>query len=383
MCFKSKNLYNYANYLIRQEFINNNKIISAFTLNALLKNHETFKALPSKTSQQIIIQLGNNWKSFFNGMKEWNNNKSKFCGKPNLPKYKKKNGRNIVFFDYQQGKFKEGKYYFPVRKGEEKYKNFIETDVQEENFRLLKIRPCGSCYKIEIVYRKEVKDFTTFNNNYLAIDLGVDNLATLTNNIGLQPIVINGRVLKSINNYYNKLKAEAQSYIGKGTSKRIQRINLKRNNIVNTHLHKISRWIINYCLQNDIQNIIIGRNKDWQRNSNMGNINNQRFVQIPFEQLINKISYKAEEVGIGVMIIDEKYTSKSSFIDNDIIPTKFGNYTFSGQRIKRGLYQSKNGLLINADVNGSYNILRKSNPEFKYNDRIKGISLYPVRLNIA
>jgi putative transposase len=382
ICFKSKNLYNYANYILRQEFINNNKWISSFDLNKILKSEDVFKEIPAKTSQQIIILLGKNWKSFFKGVKDWKHNKNKYTGKPNLPKYKKKDGRQVVFFDHGQGSFKDNKYYFP-RKDHKKIE-FIETNIIRENFKLLRIIPYGDCYKIEIIYKKEIEEKLDYNNNYIAIDLGIDNLATLTNNIELQPIVINGRILKSINCYYNKLRSKALSYIGKGTSHKIRRIDTKRNNIINTHFHKISRYIINYCIKNNVENIIIGRNKDWQRGSNLGKKNNQIFVQIPFEDLIKKIFYKAEENGIRVIIISEEYTSKSSFIDDDIIPTIFGDYEFSGRRIKRGLYKSKKNILINSDVNGSYNILRKCIPEFVYNnDRIKGISLYPIRQNIG
>lgn len=148
-------------------------------------------------------------------------------------------------------------------------------------------------------------------------------------------------------------------------------------------MHKVSRWIINYCLDNNIQNIIIGKNHDWKRGSKMNNISNQRFIQIPHDSLINKIKYKAEEKGIRIIEVDEKYTSKASFIDNDELPDKIGEYQFSGKRIYRGLYKSKDGILINADVNGSYNILRKGNPGFKYDDRIKDVSLHPIRLNIV
>jgi putative transposase len=381
MCFKSKNLYNRANYIVRQEFIDNGKWISPFDLNKMLKSEDAFKELPAKTSQQIMILLGKNWKSFFRGIKDWKGNRHKYCGKPNLPKYKKKNGRQIVFFDYTQGIFKEGRYYFPRR--DRKKIEYIEMNIFKDKFKLLRIVPYGNCYKIEIVYEKETLDKIEFNNNYIAIDLGINNLATLTNNIGLQPIVINGRILKSINCYYNKIRSKAMSYISKGTSNKIKKIDVKRNNIVNTYMHKISRWIINYCLANNIDNVIIGRNKDWQRNINIGHKNNQTFAQIPFENLIRKIIYKAEENGIKVIVTSEEYTSKSSFIDNDILPNIKGDYIFSGKRKNRGLYKSKNGELINADVNASYNILRKCNPEFVFNDRIKGISLYPIRLNIV
>jgi len=382
MTFKSKNLYNRANYIVRENFIKDNLFVSSYDLNKILKYEECFTNLPTKTSQQIIIQLGNNWRSFFRAVKDWSKNKDKYEGQPSLPKFKPKNGRNIVFFDYQQGRFKNGKFYFPMTGNHKQYSLYIETTIQKKDFRLLKIRPYGNCYKIEIVYRKQIEENEEYNDNYLAIDLGINNLTTLTNNIGLRPIVINGRILKSVNNYYNKLQAEAMSYIDRGSSNRFQKIVTKRNNIFDTHLHRISRTIINYCLDNNIENIVIGRNKDWQRCSKMGKKNNQRFVQIPYEDLIQKILYKAEEVGIRVAVIEEQYTSKSSFIDNDFIPEKFGNYEFSGKRICRGLYKSGNGSIINADVNGSFNILRKCNPEFYYDDRIKDVSFHPIRFNI-
>ncbi|MFS0643802.1 transposase [Siminovitchia sp. 179-K 8D1 HS] len=376
VCLHSKNLYNHANYLMRKLFISEGRALSAFDLNKILKDEEVFKALPAKTSQQIIIALGRNWKSFFISIKDWSKNKSKYTGKPRLPRYKKKDGRNIVFYDYQQGTLKDGKYKFP------KTDYFIETSVTKDMFRQVQIIPYGSCYKIAVVYRKELEIKKNINSSYLSIDLGIDNLATLTNNIGKQSIVINGRILKSINQYYNKKLAKLRSYVGRRTSNRIKKLNIKRNNIVETQFHKISRHIINYCLKNDIDNIAIGRNKDWQRNSKMSRKTNQKFVQIPFEKLIDQLKYKGEECGIKVIVIEEQYTSAASFIDNDFLPFKFGNYEFSGRRVKRGLYKSKNGTLINADVNGSYNILRKCNPEFSY-DRIEGVSLHPVRINIA
>lgn len=217
------------------------------------------------------------------------------------------------------------------------------------------------------------------NERYLGIDLGVNNLATLTNNVGIPPIIINGKILKSINNYYNKKKAKLLSFVPNKTSKRIKKLAIKRDNIINTQMHKISRFIINYCLDYDIANIVIGKNDNWKQNKK----NMQKFVYLPYEKLINQIKYKAEEEGIDVKILDERYTSKASFIDNDPLPNKFGEYEFSGKRIKRGLYKTKVGILINADVNGSYNILRKCNPEFTCDDRIKGVSLHPSRINIA
>lgn len=377
VCFKSKNLYNFANYIIRQEFISSGKIISAFDLNKQLKGKDVFKALPAKTSQQIIIKLGQNWKSFLKAVKDWSKNKSKYPGKPKIPSYKEKDGRNVTLFDYQQGSIKNCKYRFP------KTEEYIETNVRKEDMKQIQIVPYGSCYKICIIYKKEIVSEGAKNDDFLAIDLGVDNLATLTNNIGLQPIVINGRALKSMNQYYNKKLGKFKSYVGNKSSNRIKKLSHKRNNKINTYFHQVSRYIIDYCKDNNIDNIVVGKNKGWKVKSKMSKQSNQKFVQIPFEKFMDQLIYKGEDVGINVIVIDEAYTSKSSFLDNDILPSKFGEYEFSGKRIKRGLYKSKEGILINADVNGSYNILRKCNPQFKYDEGIEGVSLHPFRVNIG
>lgn len=385
MCFKAKNLYNYANYRKRQALKNKEHIPSAFDLNKELKTHEPFIKLPAKTSQQVILRLDKNWKSFFNGMKEYSKDSSSFCGRPNPPNYKDGNGRFVCEFDYAQIKFNNGKAYFQGRKEDKlklEDKQFIETNVNPSDFKLLQIIPCGNCYKISLIYEINNIEPKPNNGNYLAIDLGLNNFATCVNNKGTQPFVINGKVLKSENQYYNKLLAKAMSYVGKKSSNRIKRITLKRTNIINTHLHRMSRFIIRYCEAEEINTIVIGRNKDWKRDINLGKKVNQKFVQIPHEKFIDMIIYKAQEVGITVKVIDERYTSKSSFIDNDILPDKFGNYEFSGKRVKRGLYKSKEGILINADVNGAYNILRKSNSEFKYHDGIQGVSLHPIILTM-
>jgi len=384
MCFKSKNLYNYANYFKRQAFINGEKIPSAFDLNKELKTHEPFKALPAKTAQQVIIKLDKNWKSYYKGLKEYKKNNSNFCGMPKIPKYKDKNGKFICEFDYMQIIIKYNKAYFQGLKSEKlklKDKLFIETKVNERDFKLLQIIPYGNCYKISLVYEANEVNLKEDNNNYMAIDLGLNNLATCVNNLGLKPIIINGKILKSENQYYNKEISKARENANGKSTNKIKKLSFKRNNIVDTHMHRISRYIVNYCIENNINTIIIGENKDFKRNINIGNKNNQNFVYIPHKKIIDMITYKSADVGINVKLTEESYTSKASFIDNDILPTKFGDYEFSGKRIRRGLYQSKDGVLINADVNGAYNILRKCNQGFKY-DLIQDLSLNPIIINI-
>jgi IS605 OrfB family transposase len=203
-------------------------------------------------------------------------------------------------------------------------------------------------YIIEIAYNKECKKEKN-NNNWCSIDIGLNNLCSITSN-RVKPILINGRILKSINQWYNKQLSLLKS--GKKKNELIKKHYFRIQN----YFHHVSKFIINYCLKNNITNIIIGHNKNWKQGINHGKVNNQNFVFIPFNELIQKISYKAELNGIQTLVVEESYTSKASYFDNDLMQKDF---EFSGKRIKRGLYRTKGGFLINADVNGSLNISRK------------------------
>jgi putative transposase len=245
-------------------------------------------------------------------------------------------------------------------------------------------------YVIEIVCQKEISTVNKERNNIVGIDLGLNNFVTMTNNVGLTPVVINGRVIKSINQFYNKeisyFKSILKKETGKDYSKRLSRITIKRNNKVKDFIHKSSRFIINYCIENNVDTIIIGNNKDWKQEINLGVKTNQNFVQIPYSMLISQLQYKVQDFGINVIVNEESYTSKASFLDEDVLP-KYNKdnqekYIFSGKRIKRGLYESKNRTLINADVNGSYNIIKKVFPNALANG-IEGVGLHPIKFNIA
>lgn len=380
ICFKSKNLYNYSNYIIRQEYITNHKFIGFCKLDKVLKtdNQIDYRALPNQTAQQNLRLLEKNWKSFFAANKDYKKNPSKYTGRPRLPKYKKKQGRHIAIFTNQQCEIKDGFIKFP--KAGKKIKTAVKENLQQ-----VRIIPQSNCYIIEIVYKIEVTEELPEIKNVISIDLGVNNLATIVNNIGIEPIVIEGKIIKSINQYYNKEKARLMSFVGnKGNSNRIISLTNKRNCKVDDYLHKSSRFIIDYCQENSIDTIIIGNNPGWKQKVNLGKVNNQKFIFIPFKKLINQIKYKSEEVGINVKIVNESYTSKSSFLDSDIIPEyKIGNnekYIFSGRRIYRGLYRSKAGILINSDCNGAYNCMRKVIPKFSLEEGIEGVRLHPIRL---
>jgi IS605 OrfB family transposase len=219
-----------------------------------------------------------------------------------------------------------------------------------------------------------------------SIDLGLNNLVALTSNQpGFVPVLINGRPLKSINQFYNKRKAQLQSQLkgNRQTSPRIQRLTRCRHQKVDNYLHS-SRQIINLLASQKIGTLVIGKNAQWKNEINLGKKTNQNFVSIPHARLIEMLKYKAELMGIKVMEQEESYTSKSNFLNLDPIPV-YGNIgtqdiTFSGSRIKRGLYKTSSGRLINADVNGSYNILRKAIPN-AFSNGIESCVVQPRRVN--
>ncbi|MED5010709.1 transposase [Geobacillus stearothermophilus] len=376
LCFKSKNLYNYANYIVRQEFINNNEWIRYNSLDKMLKHEQVYKELPAQTSQQILRLLDKNWKSFFKAIKDWIKNKEKYLGKPKLPKYKKKNGRNVVIFTNQQCKIKDGYIKFP--KTDLKLKTKVIEGLQQ-----VRIVPKGSIYVIEVVYKKEIPNMIRESNRVVGIDLGLNNFVTMVNNIGETPIVINGKGVKSINQYYNKQKAYFQSILkkqnGLNWSKRLEKLTLKRNNKIKDFMHKASRYVVDWCVKHNIDTIVIGKNDNWKQEVDLGKRLNQAFVQIPYDMFIEQLQYKCEEVGIKVVLTEESYTSGTSFLDGEA-PIK-ENYD-KNRGIKRGLFKSNKGILINADVNGAYNIMRKVFPK-AFANGVEGVGLHPVKLNVA
>jgi len=388
LCFKSKNLYNRANYEIRQKFIGTSKEVAAgerehagwlrysdIDKTAKAENWIEYRELPAAASQQILMILERNWKSFFSAVKVWGERKDDFTGKPELPKYKHKTeGRNIAVFTNQQAKLRDGFVHFPEKSGLDPLKTAITGGLQQ-----VRITPQCSCYMIEIVYKKETVPNNRLNDSlYLGIDLGLNNLAALTSNqSGLRPLLINGCPLKSLNQFFNKRKAELMSFTGNtGISQRIRKLTLKRNCKADDYLHKTSRLIVDYAVMHRIGNIVIGQNKDWKREINIGKRNNQNFVSVSFGKLTEQIRYKAEEAGIKVILTEESYTSKCSFFDSEEI----GKHDiYKGQRIKRGLFRTLSGRLVNADVNGSGNIIRKVFPD-AFADGIEGMGLCPVRV---
>lgn len=380
LCFKSKNLYNYANYIIRQEFINNKNYIKYKDLTFQLKHSESFKDLGSNSSQHTLKMLDKSWKSFFVAIKDWSKNPSKYLGKPKLPKYKKKDGRYICILTNMQSQIKDGYLYFAF-KPLKPFNNLIRTKVKDKHMQT-RIIPKGSCYVLEIVYQKEIELKEVKSKNIIGIDLGLNNFATITNNIGLKPIVINGKGVKSYNQYWNKQIAKYKSLAKTNNkldwTKRLEKLTLKRYNKIDYFMHCASKYVIDYCIENDIDTIIIGHNKEWKQESNLYKTINQGFVQIPYDLFINKLKYKCEDIGIKVIETEESYTSGTSFLDNEE-PIK-ENYN-KKRRIHRGLFKSNTGKLINSDVNGAYQIIKKvfSNA---FANGIEGVGLHPIVISL-
>ena len=356
LCYLSKNLYNSALYAIRQHYFNTGKYLNKFELiNQFTKNNQKdYIALPRKVSQQIIYQVDQNFKSFFNSIKSKNMNH-----KISIPKYLDKNGRFEVIYTNQaisNKLLKENKLQLSG------LKEFI-LPIKHNSIKQSRIIHKGNHLIIEILYEVKEKEYLN-NNRYCSIDLGINNLCTIGSNV-IKPIIINGKPLKSINQYYNKKLATLKSrQTNKQFNKqKIQKLNFKRNNKINDYLHKSSHYIVNHLVSNNIANLVIGLNKEWKQETNIGKVNNQNFVQIPHSKLIEMLKYKCQLEGINVIVREESYTSKCSFIDNESI-CKHENYL--GKRIKRGLFVSKEKRIFNADLNGALNILKKEVPELQY-----------------
>jgi putative transposase len=386
--FASKNLYNQVTYQMRQAFIHEGKYLPYAEIFHRVKGLDCYQALPRKVSNSVLILIDKNWKAFRRGLQEWYEHPEKFTGRPKIPGYKhKEKGRNILIYDKQAlGKraFKKtGKLVpsgLPIA---------IETKFTWEAIDQVRIVPLLSGYMIEVVYQKAEEVAAVDPSLIAALDLGVNTLAAVTSTKpGFQPLLINGRPLKSLNQQYNKQRASHQSHLAKAklfTSRQLDRITTKRNRRINAYLHTVSRRIINLLVCEGIGTLCLGKNPLWKQEANMGRKNNQAFVQIPHARLIDLLTYKAKLVGINVVIVEESYTSKASFLDQDPIPTYDSKRTekprFSGKREKRGLYRASNGRRINADINGSYNILRKAFSD-SFGQEIGGPAVAPGRLAV-
>ena len=369
LCHIAKNLKNQAIYNVRQHYFKNKKYLSYNENYKMLKNSENYKKLNSNMAQQILKEVDESFKSFFALLKLAKN--GQYNGKVKLPNYLDKDGFTTLVIGFVR--LKDDMLIVPYsnsfRKTHKEIAIKLPPVLKGKKIKEIRIIPKQHSRYFEIQYIYEVEEVQRELNkeNALGIDLGIDNLCTCVTNTGAS-FIIDGRKLKSINQYYNKINAKLQSIKDKQkiehTTLRQKRITRKRNNRINDYLSKAARTIVNYCLNNDIGKLVLGYNEDFQRNSNIGSINNQNFVNIPYGKLRDKLIYLCKLYGIEFKLQEESYTSKASFFDGDEIPIydkeNLQEYIFSGKRIKRGLYQTSTGKLINADCNGALNILRKS-----------------------
>ena len=381
IAFLSKNLYNATLFQIRQHFFKTKKLLSYPGLQKQFQdeNHMDYRLLPSKVAQWTMKMAFQNFGAFFKSLRDYKKNPKKYQGMPRIPKYlDKKKGRYLLTFTNQAISKRELDKNWIVQPSGMNIK--IHTKLQYDDIAQVRIVKRINCYVLEIIYNKHTFDVKTDNGLYAAIDLGLNNLCTVvTNSVGDKPFVISGKKIKSINYKYNKDLAKAKSIMETRnktkTSKRINQLTFKRNCRVNDYLHKASRYIVNQLLVSNINTLIIGNNKEWKQDINIGNVNNQNFVQIPYATLISMLKYKCELCGINVETTEESYTSKCSFLDMEEIKK---HEIYCGKRIHRGLFRASDGRLINADVNGAYNIMIKCKPKAFVADGVKGVVVHPV-----
>ena len=394
LCHIAKNLANQAIYNVRQYYFTEGEYLNYEKNYSLLKTSDNYKILNANMAQQILKEVDGSFKSFFGLLKLAKRGKYAFkdC---KLPHYLPKNGYATLVIGFVR--LKGNKLILPFSNTYKKTHKAIEITIPpvllDKKVKEIRIIPKSNArfFEIQYIYKAECIQRNLNQNNVLALDLGVNNLVTAVSSKG-KSFIVDGRKLKSINQWYNKENARLQSikdkqHFSKKTTNRQNTITRNRNNKVNDYMSKTARKIINYCILNDIGTLVVGHNETFQRNSNIGKANNQNFVNIPYGKLREKLEYLCELNGITYVKQEESYTSKASFWDKDKIPVYNNDnprvYTFSGKRIYRGMYQCANGKRINADVNGALNILRKSSVVDLTVLYSRGEVDTPVRIRVA
>jgi len=371
LCYIAKNLANEAIYNVRQYYFTEGEFLKYEKNYTLLKNSLNYKALNSNMAQQILKEVDGAFKSFFGLLKLVKQKKYAFTG-CKLPHYLPKDGYTTLIIAFVR--LNGNKLILPFSNSFKKTHKPIEITIPpillDKTIKEIRIIPKANArfFEIQYIYEAECIQRNLNTNNALALDLGINNLVTAVSNVG-KSFIIDGKRLKSINQWFNKESARLQSikdkqHFGRKLTNRQKVIVRNRNNKVNDYMNKTARKVIDYCIINDIGTLVVGYNETFQRNSNIGKQNNQNFVNIPYGQLRNKLEYLCKLNNIVFIKQEESYTSKSSFWDKDNIPVYNADnpkdYPFSGRRLQRGLYKTASGKIINADVNGALNIMRKS-----------------------
>ena len=358
LCFKSKNLYNATLYAVRQSFIKSGEYLNYYRINKIFKeeNNVDYRALPAKVSKCTQMFVDFAMKSFFALVKKKKN--GEYDKKVKLPKYlDKTKGRMTVHYEKGALSFKKRKGYIHLSKTGIYIK--LPEDLNENDIKFARIVPGNEKFTVEIGFEMEPEP-QVITGSYASIDPGVNNLVTMVDTVTKNPVIINGRPLKSINQWYNKkiaeMRSETERLHGKYWSHKMSSITNRRNNKIKDYMHKASTYIVNHLVSNRIGTLIIGEIKEWKQDTNMYKVNNQNFVCIPFEMLKSMLEYKCKLAGIEVARQDEAYTSKCSFLDNEEIEK---HEKYKGTRSKRGSYTTSSGRKVNADINSACNIMKK------------------------
>ena len=393
MAFASKNLWNLANYSVRQSFLFEHIYLNNTAVYHLVKSSDAYQGLPRKVSNQVLIQLDTAWSAFFEAMEAYQEHPERFTGRPQLPKYKHKtSGRNLLVFELGA----IGKAHLAHREiAVSQLGWLVETKQNPTQIKQVRIVPKADHYVVEVVYQVEAQPAQVDKDLFVALDPGVSVLAALTSNKpGFSPRLVPGGPLKAMNQLYNKQREHEQKQLAKGkeqrlTSRRLDRITTKRNRRVMHYLHTASRRIIDLLVEEGIGTLIIGKNPFWKQEVALGRKHNQQFVQIPHAKFIELLTYKAELVGIRVLLTEESYTSRASFLDRDVLPTydptqgpeQEEKPRFSGRRDGRW-YRVRGRAPVHSDVNGSYNIGRKVFPTAFDGRGIEATAVRPRRLAV-
>ena len=394
LCHIAKNLTNEAIYNVRQYYFTEGEYLKYEKNYVLLKNSDNYKALNSNMSQQILKEVDGSFKSFFGLLKLAK--KGKYSIKDcKLPHYIPKDGYATLVIGFVR--LNGNKLILPFSQGFKKTHKSVELTIPpilaDKKIKEIRIIPKANArfFEVQYIYEAECIQRNLNKNNALAIDLGINNLVTAVSSNG-RSFIIDGRRLKSINQWFNKENARLQSIkdkqnFGKKPTNRQKAIARDRNNKVNDYMNKAARIIIDYCINNDIGVLVVGYNETFQRNSDIGRTNNQTFVNIPYGRLREKLEYLCELNDIEFVKQEESYTSKASFWDKDVIPVYNNDnpkeYVFSGNRVHRGLYRTSDGYTFNADVNGALNILRKSSVVDLLVLYSRGEVDTPIRIRVA
>lgn len=396
MCRYSNNLYNVGLYNVRQYYFKEKKFLKYESNYHECKNNENYKLIQSGVAQQILKVVDRNFKSFFQLIRKTKSGEYKFKD-IKMPHYRHKDGMFPLILSTNAIGVTDGYFTVPMSRAflkahsRHRIKIPFPKRLEGKLIKEVRILPiCGGRYfKVQYCYIENIEPKGLNKDNVLAIDIGLNNLATCITNIGTS-FIMDGRKLKSINQYWNKQKAYYQSIAdrqGFKTTKRLQNLTRKRNNRVDDYIKKVARYIINYCIENNIGTVVCGYNKDFTRNIKLGNVTNQQFTQISFSSLRKDLAGLCEKYDMQYIEQEESYTSQASFLNLDFIPVYKPNEpytgTFSGKRVKRGLYRTVDGVKLNADLNGAANILRKSKQNFDFEELCRGLLASPLRISVT